>query len=59
MVWRDGARRRSPAFNMVHRSGVEGWMGPLAVRTEYQGSGAGKEIVERGIAWLARAGARA
>ena len=42
----------SPAFNMVHRSGVEGWMGPLAVRTEHQGSGLGKEIVERGVAWL-------
>ena len=39
----------SSAFNMVHRSGIEGWMGPLAVRTEYQGSGTGKEIVERGV----------
>ena len=27
-------------------------MGPLAVRTENQGGGTGKEIVERGIAWL-------
>ena len=32
---------------MVHRSGTEGWMGPLAVRTEFQGSGTGKEIVTR------------
>ena len=32
-------------------------MGPLAVRTEYQGSGVGKEVVEQGIAWLKREGA--
>ena len=57
MVWRD-ARGEIAAFNMVHRSGVEGWMGPLAVRTEYQGTGLGKEVVERGIAWLAREGAK-
>jgi len=56
MVWRD-ARGEIAAFNMVHRSGVEGWMGPLAVRTEYQGSGVGKEVVEQGIAWLKREGA--
>jgi len=57
MVWRD-ARGEIAAFNMVHRSGVEGWMGPLAVRTEYQGSGVGKEVVERGVAWLKQEGAR-
>src|SRR3954464_12533674 len=57
MVWRDG-RGEIAAFNMVHRSGIEGWMGPLAVRTEYQGSGVGKDIVERGIDWLKREGAR-
>ena len=57
MVWRD-ARGEIAAFNMVHRSGVEGWMGPLAVRTEYQGTGLGKEVVERGIAWLAREGVK-
>jgi len=56
MVWRD-ARGEIAAFNMVHRSGVEGWMGPLAVRTEYQSSGVGKEVVERGIAWLKQEGA--
>jgi GNAT superfamily N-acetyltransferase len=56
MVWRD-SRGEIAAFNMVHRSGIEGWMGPLAVRTEYQGSGVGKEIVERGIEWLKREGA--
>jgi GNAT superfamily N-acetyltransferase len=57
MVWRD-TRGDIACFNMVHRSGVEGWMGPLAVRTEYQGGGTGKEIVERGIAWLSAEGAR-
>ncbi|HTK48805.1 MAG TPA: GNAT family N-acetyltransferase [Gemmatimonadaceae bacterium] len=57
MVWRDG-RGEIAAFNMVHRSGVEGWMGPLAVRTEFQGSGVGKEVVERGVAWLEGEGAR-
>jgi GNAT superfamily N-acetyltransferase len=57
MVWRD-ARGAIAGFNMVHRSGVEGWMGPLAVRTEHQGSGLGKEIVDRGVAWLEREGAQ-
>jgi GNAT superfamily N-acetyltransferase len=59
MIWRDGnGRGEIAAFNMVHRSGVEGWMGPLAVRTEYQGSGAGKEVVERGVSWLRESGSR-
>ena len=57
MLWRDG-RGDIAAFNMVHHSGAEGWMGPLAVRTEYQGSGAGKDVVERGIAWLRERRAR-
>ena len=51
MLWRD-ERGHVGAFNMVHRSGVEGWMGPLAVRTEQQGSGFGKEVVTRGVEWL-------
>src|SRR3954452_16558193 len=50
-LWRD-ERGHVVAFNMVHRSGVEGWMGPLAVRTEQQGSGTGKDIVTRGVEWL-------
>ena len=58
MIWRDGNGRGDiAAFNMVHRSGVEGWMGPLAVRADCQGSGAGKEVVERGVAWLREHGA--
>ena len=47
----------SIAFNIAHRSGTEGWMGPLAVRTEFQGNGTGKEIVTRGIDWLKAEGA--
>ena len=59
MIWRDGNGRGDiAAFNMVHRSGVEGWMGPLAVRTDCQASGMGKEVVERGVAWLREHGAR-
>ncbi|MDE3151995.1 MAG: GNAT family N-acetyltransferase [Gemmatimonadota bacterium] len=45
------------AFNMVHRSGTEGWMGPLAVRQDFQGAGVGKEVVRRGVEWLKDAGA--
>src|SRR5678816_2313943 len=56
MLWRDD-RGHIVAFNMVHRSGAEGWMGPLAVRTEYQGAGIGKEIVTRGVEWLKAQGA--
>ena len=56
MLWRDD-RGRIAAFNMVHRSGTEGWMGPLAVRTELQGGGTGKEIVTRGVEWLKSQGA--
>lgn len=51
MIWR-GERDEIVAFNIVHRSGVEGWMGPIAVRSEHQGIGAGKEIVRRGVEWL-------
>ena len=56
MLWRDD-RGHVVAFNMVHRSGTEGWMGPLAVRTEFQGNGTGKEIVTRGVEWLKSQGA--
>ena len=51
MVWR-GDRGEIVGFNIVHRSGVEGWMGPIAVRSENQGVGAGKEIVRKGVDWL-------
>ena len=57
MVWHDGAGAVA-AFNMVHRSGVEGWMGPLAVRPDRQGEGLGAIIVRTAIGWLEERGAR-
>jgi len=33
------------AFNVAHQAGAEGWMGPLAVRPDRQGTGVGKTIV--------------
>ncbi|MFI5242410.1 MAG: GNAT family N-acetyltransferase, partial [Gemmatimonadales bacterium] len=51
LVWRD-ERDEVAAFNIVHCSGREGWMGPLAVRPDAQGTGLGKEIVKSGIDWL-------
>src|SRR5919106_4404620 len=54
LVWRD-ERDEIVAFNIAHRSGIEGWMGPLAVRPDWQGAGLGKEIVRGGVDWL-RAG---
>jgi len=56
MVWRD-AEGRMVAFNMVHRSGTEGWMGPLAVRPDRQGEGLGSTMVRTGIDWLRAQGA--
>jgi GNAT superfamily N-acetyltransferase len=51
MVWRDGDGHMV-AFNMVHRSGAEGWMGPLAVRPDRQSEGIGSSMVRLGIEWL-------
>ncbi len=56
LCWRS-AHGDIAAFNMVHRSGTEGWMGPLAVRQEFQGAGIGKEVVRRGVEWLKDSGA--
>ncbi len=56
MIWRD-ERGGIAAFNMVHRSGTEGWMGPLAVRADQQGHGLGKEMVLNGVEWLRGRGA--
>lgn len=51
LCWRD-ERGRIVAFNMAHVSGAEGWMGPLCVRPDHQGSGLGKRIVQSGMRWL-------
>lgn len=56
MVWRD-ADGQMVGFNMVHRSGTEGWMGPLAVRPDRQGEGLGSAMVRTGIEWLQSQGA--
>lgn len=55
MLWRD-ADGMIAAFNLAHASGREGWMGPLAVREDCQGLGAGKTIVRAAIAHLAESG---
>lgn len=57
MQWRN-ERGEIIAFNIAHRSGVEGWMGPLAVRPDAQGKGMGKRIVNAGTSWLRSQGAR-
>jgi GNAT superfamily N-acetyltransferase len=57
MVWRD-ADGELVGFNIVHYSGAEGWMGPLAVRTDRQGSGLGKEMIRCGVGWLRDRGVR-
>src|SRR5216110_1342675 len=51
MLWRDEAGH-VVAFNIAHRSGAEGWMGPLAVRPDRQGAGLGKTIVRTAVDWL-------
>ncbi len=56
MVWRD-AEGHMVAFNMVHRSGTEGWMGPLAVRPDRQAEGLGSTMVRTGLEWLKSHGA--
>src|SRR5207237_594365 len=43
-------------FNIAHRSGTEGWMGPLAGRPDRQGAGVGKAIVRAAVDWLIEQG---
>ncbi|MDX2193738.1 MAG: GNAT family N-acetyltransferase [Gemmatimonadales bacterium] len=57
MLWRD-ARGEIAGFNIVHRSGCEGWMGPLAVRPDRQAEGLGSRMVRAGLEWLQAQGAR-
>ena len=56
MVWRD-EHEDVAAFNVAHRSGTEGWMGPLAVRPDRQGAGVGKTVVRTAADWLIDHGA--
>jgi GNAT superfamily N-acetyltransferase len=51
MVWRD-EHGDIVAFNVAHQAGIEGWMGPLAVRPDRQSSGVGKTIVRTAADWL-------
>ena len=51
VCWED-VDGRLVAFNVAHQSGTEGWMGPLAVRPEWQGTGLGKQVVMRGVEFL-------
>ncbi len=51
MCWVD-ADDRLVAFNIAHVSGLEGWMGPLAVRPEWQATGLGKRVVTWGTEYL-------
>jgi GNAT superfamily N-acetyltransferase len=55
MLWRDEAGDVA-AFNIAHRSGAEGWMGPLAVRPDRQGAGIGKMVVRTAADWLLEQG---
>lgn len=57
MLWR-GDKNEVVAFNMCHLSGIEGWMGPLAVAPSLQGHGLGKSVVLQGVSWLQGQGAR-
>jgi GNAT superfamily N-acetyltransferase len=56
MIWRDESGALC-GFNIAHLSGREGWMGPLAVRTDRQGQGLGKEMLAAAIGWLKHRGA--
>lgn len=55
MLWFDHDNEMV-AFNLAHSSGVEGWMGPLAVRPEIQERGIGTLIVSAAISWLKASG---
>src|SRR6058998_4140422 len=55
MLWRDESGKVA-GFNIAHRSGREGWMGPLAVRPDRQAAGAGKTVVQTVVDWLVEQG---
>ncbi len=51
MHWRDD-NGAMVAFNLAHVSGREGWMGPLAVRPDWQAKGLGRTIVTAALRFL-------
>jgi GNAT superfamily N-acetyltransferase len=51
MLWRD-EQDEVAGFNLAHHCGREGWMGPLAVRTDRQAAGIGKAVVRAAADWL-------
>ncbi|MFN2571402.1 MAG: GNAT family N-acetyltransferase [Gemmatimonadales bacterium] len=55
MVWRD-EHEEIAAFNVAHQAGLEGWMGPLAVRPDRQSTGIGKTVVRTAADWLIERG---
>lgn len=57
MIWRD-ATDLIVGFSICHLSGVEGWMGPIAVTPLAQGLGLGKLMVREGVKYLKSNGAR-
>ena len=57
MLWR-GSGGEVVAFNVAHRSGTEGWMGPLAVANGHQAAVIGKTIVRSAMEWLRARGAK-
>jgi len=57
VLWRTD-RGTVAAFNIAHRSGVEGWMGPLAVAPDLQTRGVGRTVVEFGMEHLRAQGCR-
>jgi GNAT superfamily N-acetyltransferase len=57
VLWRTD-RGGIAAFNIAHRSGDEGWMGPLAVMPDLQSRGVGRAVVEYGVEHLRSHGCR-
>ena len=51
MIWRD-ERGDVAAFNMVHQSGAEGWMGPLAVRSISRATASERTSSRGASTWL-------
>src|SRR5689334_21139366 len=55
MLWRDEGGH-VVAFNIAHRSGTEGRLGPLVERPDLQASDVGKSVVRAAVDWLIELG---